>query len=61
MFFEKLDHVAIKQPGLLDLAGVAGAVKDFHFAAGNAFPQGGGARMRAVFTAGQDDRGAADA
>ena len=48
MLFEKFDHVAIEQPRLLDLAGVAGAVKDFHIAAGNARLQGCGARMRAV-------------
>ena len=61
MLLEKLDHVAIEQPGLLDLAGVAGAVEDFHLAAGNARLQGCGARMRAVLAAGQNDRGAGDA
>src|SRR5260370_23011355 len=43
------NHVAIEQPRLLDLTGVAGTVEDFHIAAGNARLQGCGARMRAVF------------
>ena len=36
MPFEKFDQIAIKQPRLLDLAGVTGPVENFHFAAGNA-------------------------
>src|SRR5215217_2290783 len=61
MLLEKLDQVAVEQPRLLDLTGVAGAVKDFHFAAGNARLQRGGARMRVVFAAGQNDHRTADA
>src|SRR5262249_30447126 len=61
MLLQELDQVAIEQPGLLDLAGVAGAVEDFHVAAGNARLKRCGARMRAVLAAGEDDRRASDA
>ena len=61
MLLEKLDHEAVEQPRLLDLAGVAGAVEDFHLAAWNKRLQSSSARMRGVFAPGQDDGGAGDA
>src|SRR6476619_6404684 len=52
---QKADHVAVKQRRLLDLAGMAGAVEDFHFAAGDALLQRKGGPMRVVLAAGEDD------
>src|SRR5215470_3669373 len=48
---QELDHEAIEQPGLLDLAGMAGAMQDPHLAAGNARLQGERALMRAILAA----------
>ena len=36
---EKLDHETIEEPGLLDLAGMAGAGQDLHLATGDALLQ----------------------
>src|SRR5262249_43466999 len=52
---QKLDHVAVEQRRLLDLAGMAGAVEDLQFAAGDALLQGEGGPMRVVLATGEDD------
>ena len=52
---QKIDHVAVEQRRLLDLAGMAGAVEDLQFAAGDALLQREGGPVRVVLAAGQDD------
>src|ERR1700704_4986612 len=52
---QKLDHVAVEQRRLLDLAGMAGAVEDFHFTAGDALLQRESGPVRVVLAAGEDD------
>ena len=61
MLLEELDHVAVKQPGLLELAGVTGAVQDFHLAARYAPLEREGARVCMVFAAAEDQCRASDA
>src|SRR5665213_2470343 len=58
---EELDHEAIEQPGLLDLAGMAGARQHLELAAGNERLQREGALMGAVLATGQDHRRTEDA
>src|SRR5262249_29748795 len=52
---QKFDHVAIKQRGLFDLAGMAGAVENLQFAAGDALLQRESGPVRVVLAAGDDD------
>src|SRR5262245_47908263 len=52
---QKFDHVAVKQRGLLDLAGVAGAVEDLQLAAGDALLQRERSPVRVVLATGDDD------
>ena len=56
MLFEKFDHVAVEVPRLFDLAGVAGAIKDFHLATGDACFERSGARVCTILAAAQKDR-----
>src|SRR5579872_7623187 len=56
VLLEKLDHVAVEKPGLLDLAGVPGAMKNFHLAARDAGLECRRTGVRAIFAARQDDR-----
>ena len=58
---EKFDHEAIEQPGLLDLAGVAGSWQNLQLAIGYARHEREGALMAAVLAAGENDRRAGDA
>src|SRR5262245_13697989 len=52
---QKFDHVAVKQRRLLDLAGMAGAVDDLEFAAGDALLQRESGPVRVVLATGEDD------
>src|SRR5262245_62097359 len=52
---EKFDHVAVERLGLLDLAGMAGAVEDLQLAAGDALLQREGGPLRIVLARGDDD------
>src|SRR5262245_45414244 len=52
---QKFDHVAVKQRRLLDLAGMAGAVEDLQFAAGDALLQRESSPVRVVLATGDDD------
>lgn len=61
MFGKKFDHEAIKKPGLLYLAGVAGPRQGPQFAIGFARLERKGVLMGAVLASGQNDRGAGDA
>ena len=58
---EKLDHEAIEQPWLFDLAGMAGAREHFQLAVGHAGLEREGARMAAIFSAGENDHRTRDA
>src|SRR4051794_27163908 len=58
---KKLDHEPIEQPGLLDLAGVARAIENFHFTFGDARLQAEGGLMGAVLAPAEDDGRAFDA
>src|SRR5580704_18773311 len=55
VLFEKFDHVAVEIPRLFDLAGVAGAIKDFHLAAWNACFERSGARVSTILAAAQEN------
>jgi len=48
---EKLNHVAVEQPRLLDLASVASSIKNLHFAAIDALLKSEGRRMCIVLAA----------
>ena len=61
MLGEKFDHEAIEKPGLLHLAGVAGARQNFQLAIGYARLERECALMAAVLAAGENDRRAGDA
>src|SRR5262249_53210180 len=52
---QKFDHVAVEQRRLLDLAGMAGAVEDVQFAAGDALLQRESGPVRVVLATGDDD------
>src|SRR5262249_48487199 len=52
---QKVGHVAVKQRRLFDLAGMAGAVEDLQFAAGDALLQRGSGPVRVVLATGDDD------
>ena len=52
---QKIDHVAVKQRRLLDLAGMAGAVEDLQLAAGDTLLQREGGPVRVVLATGDDD------
>src|SRR5262245_8682604 len=52
---QKFDHVAVERRRLLDLAGMAGAVEDLQFAAGDALLQRESSPVRVVLAAGDDD------
>jgi hypothetical protein len=52
---QKIDHVAVKQRRLLDLAGMTGAVEDLQFAAGDTLLQRERGPVRVVLAAGDDD------
>src|SRR6476659_3451691 len=52
---QKIDHVAVKQRRLLDLTGMAGAVEDLQFAAGDALLQRESGPVRVVLATGDDD------
>src|ERR1700688_1703785 len=54
---QKLNHIAVKQRRLLNLASVAGAVDGLQFATGDALLQREGSSMRVVLAAGDNDRG----
>ena len=58
---EEVNHEAVKQPGLLELTGVARARQDFQFAVGYTLLKGEGALMRVVLASGEDDRRTGDA
>src|SRR5262249_20197462 len=58
---QKLDHQAIEQPGLLDLAGMSSPGQDVELAARNARLQSKRALMGRVLAAAEDDGGAGDA
>src|SRR5215472_14214729 len=60
VLFQKRDDVAVEFPRLLDLADVTGAIKDLHFAAGDARLKRRCTRMCAVLAARQNDRRAGD-
>ena len=51
----EIRHVAVEQRRLLDLAGMAGAVEDVHFAAGDLLLQCEGGPVGVVLAAGEDD------
>src|ERR1700692_2177334 len=57
---QKLNHIAVEQRRLLNLAGVARAVDGLQFAAGDALLQREGSPMRVVLAAGDNDRGTGD-
>src|SRR5262245_3500862 len=57
---QKFDHVAVKQRRLFDLAGMAGAVEDLQFAAGDALLQRESGPVRVVLATGDDDGGTGD-
>src|SRR4029453_443036 len=52
---QKFDHVAVEQRRLLDLTGMAGAVEDLQFAAGDALLQRESGPVRVVLATGDDD------
>src|SRR5262249_39918747 len=52
---QKFDHIAVEQRRLLDLAGMAGAVENLQFAAGDALLQREGGPVRVVLATGDDD------
>ena len=55
MFPQKFDEVLIEQPGLFDVASVSCAIKNLHFAVGDAVLQSEGGLMNRVFTAADDE------
>src|SRR5499433_3077456 len=57
---QKFDHVAVERRRLLDLTGMAGAVEDLQFAAGDALLQRESGPVRVVLAAGDDDGWAGD-
>lgn len=61
MFAQKLDHKAIEEPRLLDLASVARTRQGFQFTVRYAFLEREGALMAVILAAGQNDRRAGDA
>lgn len=58
---QKLDHKAIEEPRLLDLASVARTRQGFQFTVRYAFLQREGALMTVILAAGQNDGRAGDA
>jgi hypothetical protein len=52
---QKFDHIAVEQRRLLDLAGMAGAVEDLQFAAGDALLQRESGPVRVVLATSDDD------
>src|SRR3954470_12716787 len=57
---QEIDHVAVEQPGLLDLTGVSSPRQHLQFAILDALLEREGLRVGVVLAAGQDDRGAGD-
>src|SRR5690349_22881826 len=57
---QEIDHVAVEQPGLLDLAGVSSPRQHLQFAVLDPLLERKGVLMGVVLAAGQDDRRAGD-
>ena len=57
---QEIDHVAVEQPGLLDLAGVSSPRQHLQFAVLDPLLKRKGLRVGGVLAAGQDDRRAGD-
>src|SRR3954469_20001309 len=57
---EKIDHVAVEQPGLLDLAGMSSPRQHLQFAVLDPLLEREGVLVGVVLAAGQNDRRAGD-